>query len=63
MPNRFNYILYLIKNNYGQLVYRELNSSMKNDCGLVIIGFAAMQGYSYFKSKGSGKSRRDPKLW
>lgn len=36
---------------------------MKHGCERVIIGFAAMQGYSYFKSQSSGKSRRDPKLF
>ena len=51
VPNKFYYLLYLIKGTYGQLVYKALNLQMKRWRELVIIVLATMQGCSYSKAK------------
>ena len=43
-------------------MYKVPNLQMRHGCELVIIGLAAMQGCSHFKSQGSGKPRRDLQL-
>lgn len=62
MSNKFSYLLYLIKNTYGQLEHKVQILQVKHGYELVIVGLTAMQRCSYFKSQGSGKSRRDPQL-
>ena len=58
MSNKFSYLLYLI----NQLEHKVQILQVKHGYELVIVGLAAMQRCSYFKSQGSGKSRRDPQL-
>lgn len=43
-------------------MHKVLNFGMKHDCEIVIIGVAAMQGFSYLKSHASEKSEREPEV-